>query len=429
MVTVLTTQYTERLQYILTELLGNRLGISFAVTTNINEFNASTGVKINYTSTQQENSLQIIPIDLLFENNINKQKIDVANDETWHTILWPNKTSEIPFDVFAASFYLLSRYEEYEHSKRDEHGRFEAKNSIAFKYDFLQFPLIDHWCEMLKKELKAINPSIEFKQHQFKSITTVDIDFAYLYHGLGIKRWMGKLVKSVLRFDLNAILIQVKSTLNAKHDPYNTYQFIRENVRGKLGYFILMSNNGGYDKNIKVNGKAFKTLVKQLYQNSDFIGIHPSYASNQNFKMLLEEQSNLSDMVSQKIDCSRQHFLKLTLPQTYRNLIDANIVEDYTMAYAEQIGFRASTCMPYHFFDINLNQLTKLICYPTCFMDTTAIQYLKYSAQQIEEVNKKLLNTAKNYNGLYITLWHNNTFVSPHVKQSFCNLLEKIEIN
>ncbi|MFN5705421.1 MAG: DUF7033 domain-containing protein, partial [bacterium] len=135
--------------------MGNRLGISYAVTTNINEFNASTGVKINYTSTQQENSLKIIPIDLLFENNINKQKIDVANDETWHTILWPNKTSEIPFDVFAASFYLLSRYEEYEHSKRDEHGRFEAKNSIAFKYDFLQFPLIDHWCEMLKKELKA----------------------------------------------------------------------------------------------------------------------------------------------------------------------------------------------------------------------------------------------------------------------------------
>jgi hypothetical protein len=99
------------------------------------------------------------------------------------------------------------------------------------------------------------------------------------------------------------------------------------------------------------------------------------------------------------------------------------------MAYAEEIGFRASTCMPYHFFDIKLNQLTKLICYPTCFMDTTAIQYLKYSAQQIEEVNKKLLNTAKNYNGLYVTLWHNNTFVSPHAKQSFCNLLEKIEIN
>jgi hypothetical protein len=99
------------------------------------------------------------------------------------------------------------------------------------------------------------------------------------------------------------------------------------------------------------------------------------------------------------------------------------------MAYAEQIGFRASTCMPFRFFDLEANQLTKLVCYPTCFMDTTAIQYLNYSAQQMEEVNKKLLNTAKNYNGLYVTLWHNNTFVSPHVKQTFCNLLEKIEIN
>jgi hypothetical protein len=429
LVTVLTTQYTERLQYILTELLGNRLGIRYAVTTNVNDFNATTGVKINYTSTQQENSLQIIPADLLFENNIKKQKIDVINDETWHTILWPNKSGEIPFDVFAASFYLLSRYEEYGDTNRDHHGRFEAKNSIAFNHDFLQFPLVDHWCEMLKEKLKAINPNIAFKQHQFNAITTVDIDFAYLYHGLDMKRWTGKLVKSILRFDLNAILIQIKSTLNVKYDPYNTYQFIRKTVRGKLGYFLLMSNNGGHDKNIKVNGNAFKTLVKELYQNSDFIGIHPSYASNQNFKMLIEEQGKLSDIIKQKIDCSRQHFLKLNLPQTYRNLIDANINEDYTMAYAEQIGFRASTCMPYNFFDLDLNQLTKLVCYPTCFMDTTAIHYLKYDALQMEEINKKLLNTTKNYNGLYVTLWHNSTFVSPHVKRTFCNLLEKIELN
>lgn len=429
MVTVLTTQYTERLQYILTELLGNRLGIRYAVTTNVNDFNATTGVKINYTSTQQENSLQIIPADLLFENNIKKQKIDVINDETWHTILWPNKSGEIPFDVFAASFYLLSRYEEYGDTNRDHHGRFEAKNSIAFNHDFLQFPLVDHWCEMLKEKLKAINPNIAFKQHQFNAITTVDIDFAYLYHGLDMKRWTGKLVKSILRFDLNAILIQIKSTLNVKYDPYNTYQFIRKTVRGKLGYFLLMSNNGGHDKNIKVNGNAFKTLVKELYQNSDFIGIHPSYASNQNFKMLIEEQGKLSDIIKQKIDCSRQHFLKLNLPQTYRNLIDANINEDYTMAYAEQIGFRASTCMPYNFFDLDLNQLTKLVCYPTCFMDTTAIHYLKYDALQMEEITKKLLNTTKNYNGLYVTLWHNSTFVSPHVKRTFCNLLEKIEFN
>jgi hypothetical protein len=429
LVTVLTTQYTERLQYILTELLGNRLGIRYAVTTNIDDFNATTGVKINYTPTQQENSLQIIPIDLLFENYIQKQKLDVTNDETWHTILWPNENGVIPFDVFAASFYLLSRYEEYEDAKRDHHGRFEAKNSIAFNHDFLQFPLVDHWCEVLKKELKAINPNIEFKQHQFNAITTVDIDFAYLYHGLDTKRWMGKLIKSALRFDLNAIQIQIKSTLDAKYDPYNTYQFIRKSIRGKLGYFILMSNKGGYDKNIRINGKAFKTLLQELRNNSDFIGLHPSYASNQNFKMLLEEKGKLSNIITHKIDCSRQHFLKLTLPQTYRNLIDANITEDYTMAYAEQIGFRASTCMPYHFFDLQLNQSTKLVCYPTCFMDTTAIQYLKYSAHQMEEINKKLLNTTKNYNGLYVTLWHNSTFVSPHVKRTFCNLLEKIEFN
>ncbi|MFN3444384.1 MAG: DUF7033 domain-containing protein, partial [Bacteroidia bacterium] len=343
LVTVLTTHQTERLRYILTELLGKRLGVNYVVTTNVDEFNATLGVKVNYTSTQQPNSIHIIPHHLLFENDIKQQTTNVKNNETWHTILWPNTNTQIPFDVFAASFYLLSRYEEYSTIERDKHGRFEAKNSIAYKQDFLQFPLLEHWCEELKKQLLVIDSKLEFKQPKFTAITTIDVDFAYLYRGLDSKRWIGKLVKSILKLDFKSILLQLKSTLHVKHDPYNTYDFIKKNVKGKLGYFILMSNKGGHDKNIKTDSNAFKKLIQQLLKNSDFIGLHPSYASNQSLKTLMNERDALSNITKQKIEKSRQHFLKLTLPDTYRNLTEAGIKEDYTMAYAEQVGFRAST--------------------------------------------------------------------------------------
>jgi hypothetical protein len=429
LVTVLITHQTERSQYILTELLGKRLGIGYTVTTNVDEFNATNGAKINYTSTQQPNSLQIIPQGLLLENKITAQHVEVKKNERWHTILWPNTQSQIPFDLFAASFYLLSRYEEYTILERDEHGRFEAKNSLAHKYHFLQFPLVEHWCEELRKQLLDIDSNLEFKQNKFTAITTVDIDFAYLYQGLDSKRWIGKLAKSILKLDIKSMLLQLKSTLNTKQDPYNTYDFIKKTVKGKLGYFVLMSNKGGYDKNIKTDSFAFKHLIKQLHKNSDFIGIHPSYASNQNLNTFIKERNELSDIITQKIEKSRQHFLKINLPDTYRNLIQAGIKEDYTMAYAEQVGFRASTCIPFCFFDLALNKPTTLLCYPTCFMDTTAIQYLSWDSQKIEDFNEKLLNLTKKYNGHYVTLWHNNTFVLPPIAQAFCNLFEKPEFD
>jgi hypothetical protein len=426
LITVLATHQTERLTYTLTELFQKRLGIAFTVTTNVDYFNATNGAKINYTSTQLNNCINILPQALLYHNGITIQQIDVKKDKKWHTLLWPNSNAHIPFDVFAASFYLLSRYEEYTNKSRDQHGRFEAKNSLAFNHGFLDFPLIEHWCEQLKNVLQSQYHNLTFKPNTFKSITTIDIDFAYLYKGLSAKRWLGKLAKSILRFDIKSIQKQLLSSFDIKRDPYNTYDFISATVRGELGYFILMSNKGGYDKNIKTDGTDFKKLIKQLHKRSDFIGLHPSYASNQNIERLLEERIELGRIIKQKIETSRQHFLKMNLPETYRNLIKVDIKEDYTMTYAEQIGFRASTCLPFVWFDLQMNMATQLVCFPTCFMDTTAIEYLKYDAEQIENLNEKLLNLIKNYNGYYVTLWHNNTFVSPHVRQTFCNLYNKI---
>ena len=426
MITVLATHQTERLTYTLTELLQKRLGVDFTITTNVDEFNATNGAKINYSSTQVNNCLNILPQGLLFENNITAQQVNVTKNEKWHTILWPNSNAQIPFDVFAASFYLLSRYEEYTNTSRDKHGRFEARNSLAFNHDFLQFPLIEHWCEQLKNVLQSQYQNLVFKPNTFKCITTIDVDFAYLYRGLDTKRWLGKLVKSVLRFDIKSAQTQLQSSFDVKKDPYNAYEFISATVKGELGYFILMSNRGGHDKNIKTDGVAFKKLIKQLHQTANFVGLHPSYSSNQKIETLIQERDELGQIINQKIDKSRQHFLKMNLPATYQNLIKAGLKEDYTMTYAEEIGFRASTCVPFVWFDLHINKATQLVCLPTCFMDTTAIEYLKYSAKQIENVNEKLLNLIKYYNGHYVTLWHNNTFVSPHVRQTFCNLYEKI---
>ena len=64
------------------------------------------------------------------------------------------------------------------------------------------------------------------------------------------------------------------------------------------------------------------------------------------------------------------------MPETYRNLIEFDITDDYTMGYAAQPGFRASTCSSFNFYDLDREQETKLRVHPFCIMDASLRHYL-----------------------------------------------------
>ena len=71
--------------------------------------------------------------------------------------------SAIPYDIFAASFYLITRYEEYLPHVKDIHGRYTAEQSLAFKYRFLEKPVVDIWAYKLLEALKEKFPDYEYK--------------------------------------------------------------------------------------------------------------------------------------------------------------------------------------------------------------------------------------------------------------------------
>src|SRR5205814_2896242 len=113
------------------------------------------------------------------------------------------------------------------------------------------------------------------------------------------------------------------------------------------------------DKNTPVESKKLQSLIKNLGDYAE-VGIHPSYGSNSKEGQLKKEIDRLSKILHKDVHKGRQHFLKLSLPETYRNLIELDITEDYTMGYAFQPGFRASICMPFNFYDLDNEIETKL---------------------------------------------------------------------
>jgi len=166
------THITNRLQYIVHTLFE----ADVVLTDNTNDYQSSPLFKINYSSTKiMDNELWMKPHGLLFEKHIEVQQIDCFY---WNGLTAFFKTEgDIPFDVLAASFYLIARYEEYLPNDKDEHGRYHHTNSIAYQNNFLHLPLVDLWLMKLKEQF----PQLTIHDSRFAFIPTYDIDIAYQY--------------------------------------------------------------------------------------------------------------------------------------------------------------------------------------------------------------------------------------------------------
>jgi len=411
MILVYSNSITPRLEYILHEILYKRLGYSFECTDDLNKFISFDQYKINYSHHSINDSFQIEPHGLLNQTEWHElPDLTVHTDHLWHHTFFPTKDGNIPFDVFSAAFYLITRYEEYhapEHAF-DKHHRFNYTESIAFKHGFLELPIIDIWSNTLKTVMNISATPDTNRSFQFHS--TIDIDFAYRYKGYGIFSQLKKIGKSLFQLRLKDLQTQIASMLGFIPDPYDTYSYIEEicqRYHAHLHYFVLMSNESKYDKNISPKHPYIKLLLKRLQEKGE-LGIHPSYLSGDDYKMIAHEKKHMEAILQKQVLHSRQHYLRFQIPSTFQSLIKAGITNDYSMAYAGHVGFRASTCMPFQFFDIIANQITPLTLYPVAVMDTTLRYAMKMKPADAQKKIEQLMVIVKELNGTFISIWHNS---------------------
>lgn len=403
---------TKRLKYTFDTIFQEFLGIDYQITTDKNEFLRYQNSKMNYSSNPFSQEIFFCSNELLFETDIINHEIHFVEYEGINAF-FPvyNDKSKMPFDVFAAIFYLLTRYEEYLPYKKDTHGRFIAKESIAYKNGFLNKPVVNIWAYKIRDILLERYPDISLKKRTFEFVPTYDIDIAFSYRGKGLMRSLGGYFKSLSRGDFKNIIMRTKVLWGLETDPYNTFSYqinLHKQYSLTPKYFVLFAKYGPYDKNIPISNRRFQTLIKHLADYTE-IGIHPSYASNSNNELLKSEITNLSQTINREITFSRQHYLKLSLPTTYRNLINLDIHEDYTMGYASEPGFRAGTCDSYMFFDLDLNIPTNLRVHPFSLMEGTLKDYKNIAPDNAIHHIKQLVDAVKNVDGTFITLWHNQS--------------------
>jgi hypothetical protein len=377
--------------------------------------NLSNVVKFNYGTEPFGNLLFLEKgSDLLFEDAIHSAKPIVINQGI-EAVLFPvsNQHSILDFDVLAASFWLLSRYEEYQDFHIDTHGRFSAKESLAFKYNFLEFPVINIWIEKLKVELSKSYPNLALSScKEFNFYPTYDIDYAWKYRNKSVFRQLAAATLDLLKGNFKQLWNRAEVLLKIKSDPFDTFEYI-DSLHEKYAlnppiFFWLLGDYGKYDKNISHRSSEMMSKIRTVSKKYS-IGIHPSYASNTNENQLGIEIKRLNNITGIDIKKSRQHFLVLTFPKTYKSLLENQISEDYSMGYADEIGFRASTSCSFTWYNLSENQKTDLRVYPFVLMDVTLKNYMKLSVEESKMEIQKMIDITKTYGGDFYSIWHNNS--------------------
>jgi len=411
MLLIYVPQISPRIRYTFKTVFKTFLKLDdFQLTTDAVDFINHEGAKFSYADKPLMKELFIKAHGLLTQKGIKEQTVSIA-EHLGETTIFPQKNEVFPYDPFAATFYFLSRYEEYLPHLRDAHDRFPLNQSLAYQYGFHQKAIVDRWLLQFKDLLLQYFPDLKFEERKYRFQPTYDIDNAYAYKQKGTLRTLGGIAKHIYQLEFKRLIRQLLVIFNKRKDPFDTYNY-QLNVQRKYGfrpiYFFLLGDYGLNDKNLSHENRHFQSLIKTIADYAE-VGIHPSYASNQKEEKIKREINRLERIIKRDITKSRQHFLKLSFPETYRRLFEADIREDYTMGYAADAGFRAGTCTPYTFYDIDEELEYNLKIVPFQLMESSLKYYLNLTPNQAIEKAKQIIDEVKYVKGTFVSLWHNES--------------------
>lgn len=409
---ILVNKKNNRLNYVCDFIFHQALLCNYVITDDGNEFKSSSLNKINYTSSVTEDCFQIHPSGFLDKNGVDESLPPIKSDKSI-PYFFPQQSGDISFDIFAAVFYFISRYEEWQKFVKDRHGRFEERNSVLYKLSALKKPLVDIWIQEFKTALGNKFSKVVFPQREFKFISTIDVDNLYAFRGKPLLRNVGGAIKDLMRFDTAMFMARLASVLFGKKDPFDKYEEqikLATETGTPLIYFFLYKNNTEFDRTIRPGHPLFIQLFDKLKREKVSFGIHPSYFSSDTNDGIKTETDLLSEHSKQNTILSRQHYLRFNIKITPLYLEAAGIQFDFTMGFASASGFRAGTTLPFYYYNFEREEALHVMAVPFALMDGAYYIYANAKIEEAKQDIELLIEETKKVNGLFVTVFHERSF-------------------
>jgi hypothetical protein len=338
----------------------------------------------------------------------------------------PSSIEEL--DIFAQCFFMLTRWEEYVNKNRDNHNRFPATESLAFKEGFLDRPIVNEQIERLKKMLLELDSNLRFREKKFQLILTHDVDGLYFWKS---KKQLFRIVVGDVLKRKNIFLAfnRIKEYIAVKRekikDPFDTFDWLMdrsEEIGVKSRFYFMSGGVTEYDNNYQIDEPKVLELIDKIKKRGHLIGIHPSYNAYNNHQQFKKERELLENITKQKIVEGREHYLRFEVPTTWQIWEDNGMKIDSTCGYADREGFRCGTGDEFSVFNILTREKLKLKERPLILMDCTLFDYNNYSyAESIEKIS-----SLRSDNQIFTILWHNSSI--KHM-QFYGEQFEKSNIN
>jgi hypothetical protein len=427
-VKIFSAEDSPRLNYIAGIILGDILGVSWEVITDKRKLGKHP--VINYSSENCAGSFKISPEKILFERGLSPKNIHIGNWNSLPVFFGTSADSDLPFDIFGAAFYMVTRYEEYLDSEHDEYGRFRTSSSCSVKHGFHSRPVIDLWTREFARAFLKKFPTIAFKRNDYRALLTVDTDQPFAFLGRNIFESIGGFLH-----EKNGISGTVNNRYRVirkeQKDPFDVFDYMIENTERHntdTKFFFPVGDRSKYDENPSWKNEEYRKLIHRIAEKYQ-VGLHPSFKAGKENAAILSEAERLNAILGMNIKISRFHYLRLFMPYSYLNAISAGITEDYSMGFPDEAGFRAGIARPYYFYDILNETSTDLMIVPFQVMDVSLYQYMQLSPEKAMEIISGMIDETRSVGGLFVSIWHNTTLLDTEKWKRWRDVFEYTIIN
>ncbi len=375
---------------------------------------AGGGILIDYGTTIGDNPVFIKQKAFYnLQEDLNPTEFTEVNNVTFPFACSDN--SMMPFDPIALTWFLmLLPHEQMGKCSFDQHHRSKYEPPWMIANQQHLHPVIDIAATLFFSKIQELFPNVVLPKRTIFVEPTFDLDVAFahkskslLVHGLGTASLLAKGKFSTLKTRFNV-------WRNKEIDPYDVFDDVLdvlEEQQLNAVFFAMTANRGKYDRNNYHKKADYKKLIRKL-DKKHTIGLHPGYVSVDNPKLVAEEKQRLEDIVGHEIIHVRQHFLRQFLPDTWNTYIDCGLKHDYSIGFANRVGYKVGTCTPYQAFDVITQRSLPITLHPFAIMDTALWHQQNRNRNEIIQISNLLELNREKYRSSLSAVWHN--YAMPH---------------
>jgi len=383
------------------------------------------------TLTVQENQDLLIGVNKDSDLSISKVFIQNLNEKKYH---FKDYFKEKPLilhengepDYLGSCFYMLNCVQEYGGTDRDTIGRFPYKESFQHHFNCPEENLVNQYFEKLYQKLPIVqkqgklpdNPSFISLSHDIDSLYESFLQDGFASLKKGRVDWIAKLCWNELRQNPAGFNIETIMDLEEEYQMKSIFFWLVN--KGKSKNIVGQSiKNSDYNINNKRVQETIKKVAIRNFEN----GLHKSIS--------VENYQQEAAKIGEQIISNRNHYLCFSIPQHFEDIENGNLKIDYSLGFAEVMGFRNGYTLPVRLYDLKRQKINEFLSVPLHIMDTSFRIYQKKSLVETQEQVLAFMQRYKK-NTVLGVLWHNMYFTDIKFrgyKEIYTKILELAQKN